>query len=54
MASEGAVLGLAASGDVRKGLFFRGAGRLPFGSEIRPVRDLIQWLMGGAMSGAPA
>jgi nitronate monooxygenase len=39
------VLGLAATGDVRKGLFFRGAGKLPFGNEIRPVRDLIQWLM---------
>jgi nitronate monooxygenase len=40
------VLGHAASGDTRKGLFFRGAGRLPFGTEIRPVRDLIAWLMG--------
>jgi nitronate monooxygenase len=46
------VLGLAAAGDVRKGLFFRGAGRLPFGSQIRPVRDLIRWLMGGETSGA--
>lgn len=46
------VLGLAAAGDVRKGLFFRGAGRLPFGSEIRPVRDLIRWLMGGETNGA--
>ncbi|HEY8049171.1 MAG TPA: nitronate monooxygenase family protein [Ramlibacter sp.] len=41
------VLGHAASGDVRKGLFFRGAGRLPFGAEIRPVRDLIRWLIAG-------
>lgn len=48
------VLGLAAAGDVRKGLFFRGAGRLPFGSEIRPVRDLIRWLMGGETTGAIA
>lgn len=40
------VLGQAQSGDVRKGLFFRGAGRLPFGSEIRPVRDLIFRLLG--------
>lgn len=48
------VLGHAASGDVRKGLFFRGAGRLPFGSEIRPVRDLIQWLMAGPPAGATA
>jgi nitronate monooxygenase len=41
------VLGLAAAGDTKKGLFFRGAGKLPFGSEIRPVRDLIRWLMEG-------
>jgi nitronate monooxygenase len=40
------VLGQAHSGDVKKGLFFRGAGRLPFGSEIRPVRDLIFRLLG--------
>lgn len=46
------VLGLAASGDTRKGLFFRGAGRLPFGTEIRPVQDLIRWLVGGETTGA--
>jgi nitronate monooxygenase len=45
------VLGHAASGDVRKGLFFRGAGKLPFGSDIRPVRDLITWLMGTPVPG---
>jgi len=43
------VLGHAASGDVRKGLFFRGAGQLPFGTEIRPVLDLIHWLMAGPL-----
>jgi nitronate monooxygenase len=48
------VLGHAAAGDVRKGLFFRGAGRLPFGNEIRPVRDLVQWMMGGPAAGATA
>jgi nitronate monooxygenase len=48
------VLGHAAAGDVRKGLFFRGAGRLPFGAEIRPVRDLVHWLMGGPAAGATA
>lgn len=48
------VLGLAAAGDVRKGLFFRGAGKLPFGAEIRPVQDLIRWLMGGEMAAAVA
>jgi nitronate monooxygenase len=40
------VLGHALTGDVRKGLFFRGAGRLPFGDQIRPVRDLLEWLSG--------
>ena len=40
-------LGHALTGDTRKGLFFRGAGKLPFGSEIRGVSDLMQWLLGG-------
>jgi len=40
-------LGLALSGDLGKGLFFRGAGALPFGAHIRPVHDLMQWLLGG-------
>ncbi len=39
-------LGHAFDGDSHKGLFFRGAGTLPFGSEIRPVRDLLQRLLG--------
>lgn len=47
------VLGHALAGDVRKGLFFRGAGRLPFGTQIRPVRDLLQWLAGNLVSAAP-
>ncbi|HEX4882738.1 MAG TPA: nitronate monooxygenase family protein [Casimicrobiaceae bacterium] len=37
----------AVRGDVAKGLFFRGAGRLPFGREIRPVRDLLAYLLTG-------
>jgi nitronate monooxygenase len=41
------VLGHALAGDVRKGLFFRGAGRLPFGTQIRPVQDLLNRLLGG-------
>jgi hypothetical protein len=28
------------------GLFFRGDGKLPFGSQIRPVRELISFLLG--------
>ena len=38
-------LGAALRGDVRKGLFFRGVGALPFGPEIRSVRELMQRLM---------
>ena len=34
-------------GDVAKGLFFRGAATLPFGGEIRPVRDLVDYLLTG-------
>lgn len=40
-------LGHAFRGDVARGLFFRGAGRLPFGSEIRPVHHLMYWLLAG-------
>ncbi len=40
-------LGYALSGHTEKGLFFRGAGRLPFGQQIRPVHELMQWLLGG-------
>lgn len=38
----------ALRGDVAKGLFFRGASTLPFGREIRPVRDLVDYLLTGA------
>lgn len=40
-------LAAALRGDVKKGLFFRGAAALPFGAQIRPVRDLIAHLLGG-------
>jgi nitronate monooxygenase len=40
-------LAAAVRGDVAKGLFFRGASPLPFGSEIRPVRDLLDFLLTG-------
>lgn len=42
-------LGHAMEGHTDKGLFFRGAGTLPFGSQIRPVEDLMRWLLGGVM-----
>ena len=38
-------LGAALRGDVKKGLFFRGVGALPFGQDIRSVRELMQRLM---------
>ncbi|MBC5783095.1 nitronate monooxygenase [Ramlibacter sp. USB13] len=47
------VLGHALAGDVRKGLFFRGAGRLPFGTQIRPVRDLLHSLLGPLVPALP-
>jgi nitronate monooxygenase len=37
----------ALKGDVNKGLFFRGSEPLPFGSAIRPVQDLIDYLLTG-------
>jgi len=43
-------LAAALRGDVAKGLFFRGASALPFGAQIRPVRDLIAYLMTGALA----
>lgn len=42
-------LAAAQGGDVAKGLFFRGKGRLPFGEAIRPVHDLVDLLMTGRM-----
>jgi nitronate monooxygenase len=32
---------------VERGLFFRGAGKLPFGQAIRPVRELMHYLLTG-------
>ena len=38
-------LGHAMAGDADRGLFFRGAGRLPFGEQIRGVADLVRHLL---------
>jgi nitronate monooxygenase len=38
-------LAAALRGDVKKGLFFRGAGQLPFGAEIRGVGELLERLL---------
>jgi nitronate monooxygenase len=40
-------LAFAMNGDVKRGLFFRGSEKLPFGSEIRSVKELVQYLMTG-------
>ncbi|CAN0104629.1 unnamed protein product [Phaeothamnion confervicola] len=40
-------LAYALKGDVKKGLFFRGSEPLPFGNEIRPVADLLDYLLTG-------
>ncbi|OHC69546.1 MAG: 2-nitropropane dioxygenase [Rhodocyclales bacterium GWA2_65_20] len=42
-------LAAALHGDVEKGLFFRGAESLPFGQAIRPVRELMDYLLSGKM-----
>lgn len=42
-------LAYALKGDVAKGLFFRGSEKLPFGAAIRPVRELIDYLLQGRM-----
>ncbi len=47
-------LAAALRGDVKKGLFFRGIGALPFGEQIRSVRDLMQKLLTGSAATTPA
>ncbi|WP_018608550.1 NAD(P)H-dependent flavin oxidoreductase [Uliginosibacterium gangwonense] len=44
-------LAAAHAGDVAQGLFFRGKGMLPFGNEIRPVRELLEMLLTGHVIG---
>jgi nitronate monooxygenase len=40
-------LGHALTGDTDRGLYFRGAGKLPFGKQIRSVEELMKRLLGG-------
>lgn len=40
-------LAFALAGDIKRGLFFRGSESLPFGDAIRPVRELIEYLLTG-------
>ena len=42
-------LAAALTGDVKRGLFFRGTAPLPFGTHIRPVSDLVAYLLYGTM-----
>ena len=42
-------LAAALRGDIRKGLFFSGSGALPFGDQIRTVRELLERLLGGPL-----
>ena len=44
----------ALKGDIQKGLFFRGAGQLPFGQAMRSVKDLIDYLLYGQLCMQPA
>jgi nitronate monooxygenase len=46
-------LALALKGDIRKGLFFRGSEALPFGSAIRPVAELLDYLLTGLEPALP-
>ena len=45
-------LAAAMRGDDAKGLFFRGKGALPFGDQIRSVRELVERLLGADPAGA--
>lgn len=45
-------LAAAVKGEVSRGLFFRGASSTPFGTAIRPVRELIDYLLSGRMPAA--
>ena len=47
-------LGHAMDGDAERGLFFRGAGRLPFGDQIRSVAELVRHLLTPAPLAAAA
>ena len=38
-------LAAALRGDLERGLFFRGSEAVPFGAEIRPVRELVAHLL---------
>ena len=41
-------------GELSRGLFFRGASSVPFGTAIRPARELIDYMLTGRMPAALA
>ncbi len=45
-------LAAALRGEVSRGLFFRGASKLPFGDAMRSVRELMDYLLHGTMPAA--
>jgi len=45
-------LAAAMRGEVSRGLFFRGASKLPFGNAVRSVRELMDYLLHGEMPAA--
>lgn len=47
-------LAFALEGDVKRGLFFRSSEPLPLGHAIRPVRELIDYLLTGVRAAQPA
>ena len=47
-------LAFALAGDIRRGLFFRGSERLPFGDAIRPVQALLAYFSNGNRTADPA
>lgn len=47
-------LAAALRGELTRGLFFRGASSVPFGTAIRPVHELIDYLLTGRMPAAGA
>ena len=47
-------LAAAMRGDLKKGLYFRGVGALPFGAQIRSVRELMERLLTRGMALPPS
>ncbi len=48
-----AQLAAALRGDIQHGLFFRGSESVPFGHAIRPVRELMDYMLTGRMPTLP-